>query len=153
MTKTKFVYVTYIAAPRERIFEALIKPEFTRAYWEHENVSDWKAGSKWEHRTLDGSKVEMTGKVIEFDRPNRLVISWVTPQSVADPDQTSRVTLELADMDGMVQLTVTHDELESGSKMQQGIERGWPRVIASLKSLLETGKPLPTWAKKEAARS
>jgi hypothetical protein len=46
----------------------------------------------------------------------------------------------------MVRLTVTHDELEAGSEMQRKIAEGWPRVLSSLKSLLETGRPLQTWA-------
>jgi hypothetical protein len=46
----------------------------------------------------------------------------------------------------MVRLTVTHDELEKGSEMERNISRGWPRVLSSLKSLLETGKALNTWA-------
>jgi hypothetical protein len=51
----------------------------------------------------------------------------------------------IAQMAGKVQLTVVHDELEPGSKMLEGITKGWPRVLSSLKSLLETGKPLSTW--------
>ena len=46
----------------------------------------------------------------------------------------------------MVRLTVVHDELEAGSEMQRKITEGWPRVLSSLKSLLETGRPLQTWA-------
>ena len=47
----------------------------------------------------------------------------------------------------MVRLTITHDKLEPGSDMLRGITEGWPRVLSSLKTLLETGKPLRTWAK------
>jgi hypothetical protein len=47
----------------------------------------------------------------------------------------------------MVKLTVRHEELVAGSGMHEGLVEGWPRVLSSLKSLLETGKPLPTWAK------
>jgi hypothetical protein len=47
----------------------------------------------------------------------------------------------------MVKLTVTNDQLVPGSDMEKGITQGWPRVLSSLKSFLETGKPLPTWAK------
>jgi len=47
----------------------------------------------------------------------------------------------------MVRLTVTHDELEPGSEMLRGISEGWPRVLSSLKTLLETGEPLQTWTK------
>ena len=47
MGKTQFVYVTYIAATPERVFAALTDTEFTRQYWEAENVSDWNVGSAW----------------------------------------------------------------------------------------------------------
>lgn len=46
-------------------------------------------------------------------------------------------------MRDVVRLTVTHDRLEPGSEMQKGITDGWPKVLSSLKSLLETGSPLP----------
>jgi hypothetical protein len=46
----------------------------------------------------------------------------------------------------MVRLTVTHDDLEPRSEMERKVSQGWPRVLSSLKSLLETGRPLNTWA-------
>jgi uncharacterized protein YndB with AHSA1/START domain len=110
MTKSKFVYVTYISATPEQVWKALLDREFTRQYWDCENVSDWQPGS-------------------------------------ADQAKHSRVTFEIAPIDEMVRLTVTHDELEAGSEMLQGITYGWPRVLSSLKTLLETGRPLRTWAK------
>ncbi len=58
------------------------------------------------------------------------------------------MTFELAPIGDMVRLTVTHDRLVPGSDMERGIVEGWPRVLSSLKSFLETGKPLPTWAGK-----
>jgi uncharacterized protein YndB with AHSA1/START domain len=148
MTDTPYVYVTYISASQDRIWKGLLEPEFTRKYWEHDNVSDWKPGSRWEHKKSDGSgKVDIVGKVVEFTPPKRLVITWASPAQEADPAAYSRVTIELEPMDEMVRLTVTHDKLVPGSDMLKGISNGWPRVLASFKTMLETGKPLPTWAK------
>ena len=147
MTKAEFVYVTYIAAGAQKIWDAITKPEFARKYWEHENVSDWKPGSPWEHREAEGGRVRIVGKVVEFDPPRRLVMTWAAPADAGNPEAHSRVTFQLEPIDDMVKLTVTHDQLVSGSDMQKGIEKGWPRVLASLKTYLETGKPLPTWAK------
>jgi uncharacterized protein YndB with AHSA1/START domain len=148
MTDSTFVYVTYISAPQERIWKGLLEPEFTRKYWEHDNVSDWKPGSRWEHKKSDGSgKVDMVGKVVEATPPKRLVITWARPAQEADAALHSRVTIELEPMDDMVRLTVTHDKLGADADMLKGISNGWPRVLASFKTLLETGKPLPTWAK------
>jgi uncharacterized protein YndB with AHSA1/START domain len=93
------------------------------------------------------------GNVIECTPPTRLVISWASPASFSDPAKHSRVTFDVTSYDGgMVRLTVTHDELETGSAMAAGISKGWPIVLSSLKSFLETGEPLNVFAKpKEAA--
>jgi uncharacterized protein YndB with AHSA1/START domain len=147
MSSHEFVYVTYIAAKPQRIWDALIKAEFTRQYWGHDNVSDWKPGSAWEHRDADGGNLKLVGKVVEFDPPRRLVLTWANPADRGNPSAHSRVTITLEPIEEMVRLTVVHDQLVPGSDMQRGIEAGWPRVISSLKSFLETGKPLPTWAK------
>ena len=50
MTGTDLRYVMYIAAAPEQVWDALMKPERTRDFWQHENVSDWKLCSIWEHR-------------------------------------------------------------------------------------------------------
>ena len=148
MAKSTFVYVTYIAAKAETVWKALLDGEFTRQYWGGENVSDWKPGSEWEHRRDNAeSTVAMLGVVLEAAPPNRLVMSWADPKDKARRDRHSRVTFEIEPLADMVRLTVTHDELEAGSDMQRSISQGWPKVLSSLKSLLETGKPLPTWAK------
>jgi uncharacterized protein YndB with AHSA1/START domain len=47
--KLTFVYVTYIVSTPEKVFEAITRPEIARRYWAHENRSDWKPGSTWEH--------------------------------------------------------------------------------------------------------
>ncbi|WP_020591455.1 SRPBCC family protein [Kiloniella laminariae] len=143
ITKTKFVYVTYILSTPEKVFEALIKPEITRQYWAHENVSDWKAGSRWEHIRYDSEhKVQLAGKVVECHAPERLVITWAGISDFSDPSKHSRVTFELEPFDAMVRLTVTHDELEENSGMALAIVKGWPRVLSSLKSFLESGQPI-----------
>jgi len=147
MTKSKFVYVTYISATPEQVWKALLDREFTRQYWDCENVSDWQPGSAWEHRRPDrGGTLRLVGKVVESAPPHRLVLTWALPADAADQAKHSRVTFEIAPIDEMVRLTVTHDDLEAGSEMLQGITYGWPRVLSSLKTLLETGRPLRTWA-------
>jgi uncharacterized protein YndB with AHSA1/START domain len=146
MTSTEFVYVTYIAADPKRVWDALLRSELTRKYWGHDNVSDWKPGSKWEHRQADESrKVRIAGKVLESDPPRRLVLTWNDP-AASDAATQSRVTIELEPIEDMVRLTITHDQLVPGSDMHRKIAAGWPRVLSSLKSLLETGRPLATWA-------
>jgi uncharacterized protein YndB with AHSA1/START domain len=149
---TSFVYVTYILSTPQKVFEAITKPEIARRYWGHENVSDWKAGSKWEHvRANDERTVELVGKVVEISPPARLVITWANASQASDPASYSRVTFEIAEYDNMVRLTVTHDELEAGSGMAKGIKQGWPVVLSSLKSLLETGQGIDVFAKPKSA--
>jgi uncharacterized protein YndB with AHSA1/START domain len=149
MNKSKFVYVTYILASPEQVWKALLDREFTRQYWECENVSDWQPGSAWEHRRSDEARTPLLGGgVVESAPPRRLVLTWALPADAAERTKHSRVTFEIEPIDEMVRLTVTHDELEAGSEMLQSITQGWPRVLSSLKTLLETGRPLRTWAKK-----
>lgn len=149
---TSFVYVTYILSTPQKVFEALTKPEVTNRYWGHENVSDWKAGSAWQHvRANDERTVKLVGQVVEASPPTRLVITWAAPAQVADPASHSRVTFSIEEMDAMVRLTVTHDELEAGSEMANTMAKGWPAVLSSLKSFLETGRGLDIFGKPKAA--
>ncbi|MBI1170157.1 polyketide cyclase [bacterium] len=149
---TSFVYVTYIAATPQKVYEAITRPDVARRYWGHENVSDWVPGSDWQHvRADEGRKVQLVGKVIEAAPPERLVITWADPARAAEPAAYSRVTFEIAEYDQMVRLTVTHDELEADGGMAKGIGRGWPLVLSSLKSYLETGRSLDIFAVPKAA--
>ena len=154
MSKTSFVYVTYIRSTPEKVFEAITKPEVARRYWGHENLSDWTPGSDWKHVRADEKQtVQVVGKVISVEPPTRLVISWASPSQADDPGAYSRVSFEVAPYEGMVRLTVTHDELEADSGMANGVRKGWPLVLSSLKSLLETGQGMDIFAKPEAPRS
>lgn len=154
MTKetTKFVYVTYILSTPEKVFEAITKPDIAKRYWGHENVSDWTKGSSWEHiRANDARTVELVGKVIEISPPTRLVISWANASQASDPASYSRVAFDIVEYDDMVRLTVSHDELEAGSGMANGVSKGWPAVLSSLKSFLETGRGIDVSAKPKSA--
>ena len=147
-----YVYVTYIAATPEKVFDAITRPELARRYWGHENVSDWTPGSDWRHvRANDERTVDLVGKVVETSPPTRLVITWANASQAADPDAYSRVTFDIEPYDDMVRLTVSHDELQAGSGMANGIQKGWPVVLSSLKSFLETGRGLDVFAKPKAA--
>ena len=149
---TSFVYVTYILSTPEKVFEAITKPEIARRYWGHENVSDWTAGSQWRHIRADAKReVQLVGKVIEIAPPRRLVISWANESQKDDPTKASRVTFEIEPQGDMVRLTVSHDELGAGSGMEKGIRRGWPLVLSSLKSFLETGRVIDILALPKSA--
>jgi uncharacterized protein YndB with AHSA1/START domain len=145
MSNEKFVYVTYIAATPQKVWKALLEGELTRQYWKAENVSDWKPGSKWEHVADDGKRtVKHVGKVLESLPNKRLVLTWGDVADAADAAKHSRVVIDIETVGEMVRLTVTHDELTSD--MRRKITNGWPRVLSSLKSFLETGRPLDIYA-------
>jgi len=142
--KPQFVYVVYISASPEKVWDALVSPAATGKYWQHENVSDWRPGSRWEHRRTDeGRTLDLVGRVVESTRPRRLVVTWAFPADDAREEKHSRVTFEIDPYRTVTRLTVTHDRLEPGSEMLRGITDGWPKVLSSLKSLLEVGQALP----------
>jgi uncharacterized protein YndB with AHSA1/START domain len=146
VARTTFVYVTYIAAAPERVWHALLDGEFTRRYWGKDNVSDWRPGSAWEHRDAqEPYRAAIVGEVLEARPPHRLVLTWAFPEDRARRDRHSRVSFDIEPLGDMVRLTVTHANLEPGSTLAHGITSGWPRVLSSLKTLLETGRALDTW--------
>lgn len=137
-----YVYVTYIESSPERVWQALTDPGLTAQYWGHSNVSDWRPGSGWEHRRVDGSGIaDAAGTVIESVPPERLVLTFDAP---GEPPAggPSRVTFTIEPYHEIVRLTVTHENLADRAALK-AISAGWPAVLANLKSLLETGHVLP----------
>ena len=144
MKKPKQIYTTFIRTTPKKLWDAITKPEFTRQYWgEMANVSDWKKGSKWEHLSPE-NEVWIKGKVVESIAPKRLVLTWIDPDDLKD---RSRVTFEIEKIKDMVCLTVTHGNFTASSKMPGKVAFGWPRVISSLKSFLETGEGIDIFAR------
>jgi len=142
MSKPQFVYTTYIETTAEQLWRALTDGDFTERYWfGHRITSDWKVGSAYGFTNQGKPMVE--GKVLVSDPPRRLAYTWYNRKEEAKGEGTSRVTFDLEPRGNVVKLTVTHDELGEDGKTLRDISGGWPLVIASLKSMLETGRPLP----------
>jgi uncharacterized protein YndB with AHSA1/START domain/DNA-binding transcriptional ArsR family regulator len=158
MDNPSFVYTTYIRTTPERLWQALTEPAFTERYWGLTFDSDWRSGSPvtWHQSGVTISDAEQ--RVLESEPYRRLSYTWhtATPEwaaalGIADAgrdrlaaERRSKVTFELEQLEGdQVRLTVVHEDLEPDGLMLRMISQGWPRVIANLKTLLETGEVLP----------
>ena len=142
MSKPEFVYVTYIETTPENLWEALTSSEFSKRYWfGTELKSDWKVGSSLA-LVMNGTTTD-TGEILEADRPRRLSYTF---KPVLDDElrhePPSKVVFNLEPHGKFVKLTLTHEGFAEGSKLLDGISRGWPAIISSLKSLLESGTAL-----------
>ena len=145
---SRFMYVTYIRTTPARVWEALTKPEFTKQYWfgMHQD-SDWKKNSAWKLVFPDG-RVADAGEVLEVDPPKRLVLKWRNEfRPELQSEGFTRCTFEVEQEEGQVRLTVIH-EAEAAPMTIEAVSTGWPKVLSSLKSLLETGEALPRPAPK-----
>lgn len=138
MTKPEFIYVIYIEAPVAKVWEALTLGEHTRHFWSRYVQSEWKVGSRVEFLRADKSKLSHDGEVLEIDPPNRLVMTFdVAAEGMPEP--ASRVAYDLAEHRGATKLTVTHDNFPPDSKVLPGISSGWPAILSSMKTYLESG--------------
>jgi uncharacterized protein YndB with AHSA1/START domain len=140
--KPKTVYVTYIAAPPEKVWQALTSSEFTRKYfWDRTIEIEPKRGGAFVLRLPDG-RVNVQGKVVEYDPPRKLSVTW----HVEWPEDFRKlpeclVTYEIAPAGEAVRLTMTESHFwEVPEAILSGGKTGWPAVLSGLKSLLETGK-------------
>jgi uncharacterized protein YndB with AHSA1/START domain len=139
----RFLYVIYIRTTPEHLWDALLKPEFTRAYWHGiQHDCDWQPGSAWK-LVFPSGRVADTGEVVEIEKPKRLVLKWrneFRPELQAEG--YSRCAIEIEAMGEVVKLMILHEIDKPDSKFIQAVSGGWPRILSSLKTLLETGAAL-----------
>jgi uncharacterized protein YndB with AHSA1/START domain len=143
MAESRFVYVTYIRTTPEKLWAALIDPAFTRQYWAGTwQDCAWEAGSPWKLMIPDG-RIGDSGEIVEIEPGKRLVLTWrnefMEDLRGAAP---TRLTYELEAVGESVKLTLIHESDEPDSKLIDAVSHGWPHILASLKSLLETGESL-----------
>lgn len=156
MSDDAFVYVTYIDTTPERLWRALTDPAFTRRYWGVAFETDWAAGSPmvWDERgarTVDPEQVVLASEPFRrlsytwhtFTREwaERAGVGEATLAALAD-ERRSTVTFEIEQTATAVKLTVVHGGFEPDSTLRGMISEGWPVLLASLKTLLETGTEL-----------
>jgi uncharacterized protein YndB with AHSA1/START domain len=126
------------------VWNALTNGDFTERYWGGRRIeSDWHVGSPVRHLRSDGG-VDWEGEVLQAEPPHALAYTFQLQVSAGTRrERPSRVTFELEAIGDVVKLTLTHDTLEPGSATFEKTRHGWPAIMSSLKSLLETGSPLP----------
>jgi uncharacterized protein YndB with AHSA1/START domain len=143
MAESRFVYVTYIRTTPEKLWQALMDPAITTQYWcGTRQESDWKPGSSWRIMIPDG-RVADCGEVVEIVPHKKLVLTWRNEFVPALKEEGfSQLTYELEPIGQSVKLTVIHEMNAPNSKLIEAVSTGWPHILASLKSMLETGAPL-----------
>ena len=143
MERLKHVYEVFIRATPEKIWEAITKPELTRAYFYGTLVSsDWKPGARLTYSYPDG-RLAADGTVLEVEPPRRLVhtfsASW--DPSVAD-DPPHRVVWTIEPLGPNCRLTVEHFDFPGETATYRSVAGGLSLILNGLKTLLETGEPL-----------
>jgi uncharacterized protein YndB with AHSA1/START domain len=140
--RPEFIYVSYIETTPEKLWEALTSSDFTKRYWwDTRVVSDWKVGSPFS-LVLNGRTTDV-GEVLEAERPRRLSYTFRhILNEAARNERPSRVTFVLEPHGKLVKLTLTHEDFAEDSVVIDGISKGWPAIMSSLKSLLESGEAL-----------
>jgi uncharacterized protein YndB with AHSA1/START domain len=148
--RSEFIYVTYIRTTPEKLWAALTKDtEFMKQYWFGTYCeSAWTAGAPWK-MVQPGGNISDSGEIIEAEPPRRLVIRWQHQQPDAKAEGFSTCTMELEPSGTAVKLSIRHSIEREGSILIQKVSGGWPKVLANLKSLIETGAvvldvPYPT---------
>jgi len=152
-SRPKHVQQVYIRTTPERLWQALTDGEMTRQYFFNGSVqSDWKPGSPYAFRNPNGG-TDIQGKVLEVQPPSRLVMTFEARwDDQVKKDRPSRVTFEIQQQGENCCLTLVHDELEEGSATFEQVGGGWPMILSSLKTLVETGKPLVIQMPEQARR-
>ena len=139
--KPQFVYVTHIKTTREKLWQALTSAEFTRQYWGGMSVEvGAQQGDPFVIKDENG-ETKHDDVVLVHQAPHRLSFTF-NPIGFGEPP--SRVTYELESRGETVRLTVTHEDFPAESKVFPSIQCGWPCIVNSLKTLLETGSALKT---------
>lgn len=156
MSNESFEYQIYIDTTPKRLWRALTDPAKTKKWWNISFDSDWKVGSaidvKMGHLTIrDPEQV-----VLESDSPKRLAYTWHTfspewasANGYSEDDRLkfanesrSKVAFTIDKPHGIVRLSVVHDGFDSGSIVFEAVREGWPPLLSSLKTFLETGEAL-----------
>ena len=144
MEKPGITYVIHIATTPEKLWEALTSPEALRKNWGRIG-SQWTVGSRVTE-VSDSGKLLWEGKVLHSEPPRLLSYTFDVTASGEPPTELrfelSPPASEVAPNESIVRLTVTQRGFEPDSKLFTGCARAWPEIMSSVKTYLETGRPL-----------
>jgi uncharacterized protein YndB with AHSA1/START domain len=142
--KPATVYTIYIASTPEQVWEALTSAELSRKYFFGNAVEiELKVGGKYIVRQPDGA-LHISGEVVECEPPRKLTVTFnVNWPALIEKLGPTLVSYDIEPAGDAVRLTMTesHDRPLSDDILSGG-RQGWPAILSSLKSLLETGQPL-----------
>ena len=141
MSNAEINCTIYIASTSEKLWEALTDPDVTQRYWGDTRLeSDWKVGSKLVFRA--NGKITDENTILENQPKKRLSYTFEPSHAAFVNEPASRVTFSIAYNDEVARLALVHDRFEQDSEVYKACSVAWPMILSSLKSLLETGKPL-----------
>lgn len=142
--KPVHIYQAYVNAAAEKVWAALVDGDKTIQYFYGTRVeSSWEPGAEVVYSYPDGSRAS-EGEVIAFDPPKRLEMTFLP---LWDPELTAegaaREVWLIEEAGGITKLTVETYDIPEGGKIHLDFAEGFPLIISSLKTLVETGRSMP----------
>ena len=134
-----FAYTVFIGKPSREVWNALITPSTVSQYYMAPlRCLELRPGGKVSY----GSAGDLIcGVILEVDPPARLVHTFRFADS-EDPETVVTYCLE-PQGDAMCGLQITQGGFNEKNQTYDNIAYGWPVIVSSLKTLLETGHALP----------
>jgi uncharacterized protein YndB with AHSA1/START domain len=141
----KIICTNYIVATPEKVWEALTEEKYIQQYFFGRRIeSDWKAGSAFAYYMADG-EIDIQGKIVECDKPRLFSFAW-HPEWLDEygKEAEALVRFRIDPLGDLVRLTLTEShQRDISDGLLEGGRKGWPVVMSGIKTLLETGKPMP----------
>ena len=145
MERPVHMYQTYIRASIDDVWQAIVDPDETVQYFYGTRVqSDWQVGSPMNYTNAEGSELVSEGTVLSIDPPERIEFTF-TPlwDEALTAEGPCREVWSIKEINGMSQLTIELYDIATDGPIHRDFAEGLPYIVSGMKSLLETGTPLP----------
>ena len=135
----------FIAAPRERVFEALTDPKQAVQWWGQKDqyeLNDFKMdvrlGGKWSTsgKSVKSGPLAIHGEFQEVDPPRRLSYTWISSWL----PKVTKVLWELESCNGGTALKLTHSGFAGDTEATKNHTHGWSLALVWLQSYAERGE-------------